>query len=62
MLFDQTLNGLFDTDISFKRIFSQGGGGGGGGGSFLMVKVQNGGYFRGLLKFQIFLGVLEIPD
>ena len=28
---------------------------------FFMVKVQNGGYFRGLLKFQIFLGALEIP-
>ena len=25
-------------------------------GSFLKVKVQNGGYFLGLLKFQIFLG------
>ena len=25
-------------------------------GSFLKVKVQNGGYFWGLLKFQIFLG------
>ena len=25
------------------------------------VKVHNGGYFLGLLKFQIFLGVLEIP-
>ena len=31
-------------------------------GSFLKVKVQNGGYFWGLLKFQIFFGVLEIPD
>ena len=30
--------------------------------SFLKVKVQNGGYFLDLLKFQIFLGVLEIPD
>ena len=30
-------------------------------GSFFKVKVQNGGYFGGLLKFQIFLGVLEIP-
>ena len=30
--------------------------------SFLKVKVQNGGYFWGLLKFQIFFGVLEIPD
>ena len=29
---------------------------------FLKVKVQNGGHFLGLLKFQIFLGVLEIPD
>ena len=30
-------------------------------GSFFKVKVQNGGgYFGGLLKFQIFLGVLEI--
>ena len=28
---------------------------------FFKVKVQNGGYFGGLLKFQIFLGVLEIP-
>ena len=27
-----------------------------------MVKVQNGGYVFGLLKFQIFFGVLEIPD
>ena len=27
-----------------------------------MVKVQNGGYFLWLLKFQIFLGVLEILD
>ena len=25
-------------------------------GSFLKVKVQNGGYFWGLLKFQIFFG------
>ena len=31
-------------------------------GSFLKVKVQNVGYFFGLLKFQIFLGVLEILD
>ena len=32
-------------------------------GSFLnRVKVQNGGYFGGLLKFQIFFRVLEIPD
>ena len=32
-------------------------------GSFLKVKVQNGGYFLGLLKFQIFFwGVLEILD
>ena len=30
-------------------------------GVFFKVKVQNGGYFGGLLKFQIFLGVLEIP-
>ena len=30
--------------------------------SFLKAKVQNGGYVFGLLKFQIFLGVLEIPD
>ena len=33
-------------------------------GVFIKVKVQNGGYFfggGGLLKFQIFLGVLEIP-
>ena len=29
---------------------------------FFKVKVQNGGYFLGLLKFQIFFGVLEIPD
>ena len=29
---------------------------------FFKVKVQNGGYFFGLLKFQIFFGVLEIPD
>ena len=31
-------------------------------GVFLMVKVQNGRYFFGLVKFQIFLGVLKIPD
>ena len=31
-------------------------------GSFLKGKVQNGGIFGGLLKFQIFFGVLEIPD
>ena len=31
-------------------------------GSFLKVKEQNGGYFWGLLKFQIFFGVLEILD
>ena len=31
-------------------------------GPFLKVKVQNGGYFWGLLKFQIFFGVLEILD
>ena len=30
--------------------------------SFLKVKVQNGGYFWGLVKFQIFFRVLEIPD
>ena len=28
---------------------------------FFKIKVQNGGYFGRLLKFQIFLGVLEIP-
>ena len=28
---------------------------------FFRVKVQNGGYFGELLKFLIFLGVLEIP-
>ena len=26
------------------------------------VKIQNGGYFLGSLKFQIFFWVLEIPD
>ena len=31
-------------------------------GSFLRVKVQNGGYYFGLLKFHNFFGVLEIPD
>ena len=31
-------------------------------GYFLKGKVQNGGYFLGLLKFQIFFGMLEIPD
>ena len=31
-------------------------------GSFLKVKVQNGGYFLGLVKFQIFFGMREIPD
>ena len=31
-------------------------------GSFLKGKVQNVGYFMGLLKFQTFLLVLEIPD
>ena len=30
--------------------------------SFLKVKVQNRGYFLGLLKFQIFFGVFDIPD
>ena len=30
--------------------------------SFLKGKVQNGGYFWRLLKFQTFFGVLEIPD
>ena len=30
--------------------------------SFLKVKVQNGGYFFKLVKFQIFFGVHEIPD
>ena len=29
---------------------------------YFKVKVQIGGYFWGLLKFQIFFGVLEIPD
>ena len=29
---------------------------------FFKVKVQKGGYFAGLVKFQIFFGVLEIPD
>ena len=28
---------------------------------FFKVKVQNGGVFWGFLKFQIFLGILEIP-
>ena len=27
-----------------------------------MVKVQNGGYFLELVKFQIFFWMLEIPD
>ena len=27
--------------------------------SFLRVKVQNGGYFGGMVKFQIFLGCLK---
>ena len=27
-----------------------------------MVKVQNGGYYFGLLRSQLFWGVLEIPD
>ena len=31
-------------------------------GSFLKVKVQKWGYFLGLLKFQIFVGVLEIAE
>ena len=31
-------------------------------GSSLKVKEQNWGYFLGLQKFQIFFGVLEIPD
>ena len=31
-------------------------------GSFLEVQVLNGWYFWGLVKFQIFFGVLEIPD
>ena len=30
--------------------------------SFLKVMVQNGGYFGGLVNFQILFGVLEIPD
>ena len=30
--------------------------------SFLKVEVQDGGYFLGLLKFQLYFGVLEIPD
>ena len=29
---------------------------------FLKAMVQNGNIFGGLLKFQIFFGVLEIPD
>ena len=29
---------------------------------FFKVKVQNWDIFGGLLKFQIFVGVLEIPD
>ena len=31
-------------------------------GSFLKVKGHNGAYFWGLLKSQIFFGVVEIPD
>ena len=31
-------------------------------GSFLMVKVQNWGSILGLVKFQVFFRVLEIPD
>ena len=31
-------------------------------GLFISAKVHNGGYFWGLLKFQIFFGVLEIRD
>ena len=30
--------------------------------AFFKVNVRNRGYFLGLPKFQIFLGVLEIPD
>ena len=30
--------------------------------SFLKVMLQNGGFFGKLLKFQIFFGLLEIPD
>ena len=30
--------------------------------AFFKVKVQNWDIFWGLLKFQIFFGVLEIPD
>ena len=29
---------------------------------FGVFKVQNGGHIWGLVKFQIFFGVLEIPD
>ena len=29
---------------------------------FLKVKLQDGGHLFGLLKFQIFIWVLEIPD
>ena len=29
---------------------------------FFIVKVHNGGYFWGLLKFLIFLGVFKIPE
>ena len=29
---------------------------------FFKVRVQNWGYFSGSLKFQIFFGVLEIPE
>ena len=31
-------------------------------GPFLKFKVQNGGCLFGLLKYQIFFGVLEFPD
>ena len=55
MLFDQTLNGLFDTDISFKRIFSQGGGGGGGG-VFSHGQGTEWGIFSGVAKISNIFG------
>ena len=71
--FSEKMNIFWGMKILWIFFFSLGGGGGGGHQKiglylgdismqfrvFFKVNVQNGGYFWGLLKFQIFLGCLK---
>ena len=69
----QKINVFWSIEIFLEIFFFFWGGGGGSSQNWTVfrghfyayqgfpVKEQNGGYFWGLLKFQIFFGVLEIP-